>query len=228
MYNLLRSMDISQRFRFGKLRLVGMLLALVALGACSSTATMEAEQAAMDQQRVAAEQEAARVAAEEARQQAAAEELQRQARVEEQQRIEADRRQQAELARREAEARAEQERQQRQQREQARLREEQRQREAENLARAERERDEKLARIAELEAQIADMQTNVAATDEANALYQEAILVAEELVNVLAAEQSKYDNVDTQGNLAEPLAKDLIAELEGRKNSLVREAEAAR
>ena len=95
------------------------------------------------------------------------------------------------------------------------------------MAQAEQEREQKLARIAELESQIEEMQASVSDADDANALYQQAILVAEELVDVLAEEQAKYDNVDDQGNLRDPLATDLIAELEDRKDSLVREAEAA-
>jgi len=224
MNKLLRSMDISQVFEVKRVRFVALLLAVMVIGACTSRAAMEAEQAAVEQARVAAEQEAAQVAAEEARQRAAAEERERQARIQEQRRVEAERRRQAEIARQEAEARAEQEQQVR---EQARLREERRRQEAASLAQVEQEREQKLARIAELESQIAEMQASVTTADEANILYAEAIQIAEELVGVLADEQAKYDNVDDQGNLLEPLATDLIAELEDRKNSLVREAEAA-
>lgn len=224
MNKLLRSMDISQVFKVKQLRLIALLLTVMVLGACTSRAAMEAEQAAAEQARIAEEQEVARVAAEQARQRAAAEERERQVRIQEQQRVEAERRRQAEIARREAEARAEQEQQAR---EQARRRELQQRREAQALAQAEQEREQKLARIAELEDQIAQMQADVSTADEVNALYQEAILVAEELVNVLASEQSKYDNVDNEGNLLEPLSKDLVAELEDRKDSLVQEAEAA-
>ena len=224
MSKLLRSIDITQILKVRRIRLIALLLAVTVLGACTSRAALEAEQAAAEQARIAEEQEAASIAAEEARQRAAAEERARQARIQEQQRIETERRRQAELARREAEARAEQERQAR---EQARLREQQRRREAQALAQAEEEREQKLAHIAELENQIAEIQASVATTDEVNALYQEAILVAEELVDVLADEQAKYDNVDEEGNLLEPLSTDLIADLEDRKNSLVRQAEAA-
>jgi len=196
---------------------IALAVALSALQSCASQAAMEAEQAAADQARIAAAQETARIAAEESREREAAEQRERQARIAEQQRIEAERRQQAEIAQREADARA---------REQARIREQQQQ-EAESLAQAAQERERKLARIAELENQIADLQSSVVDSDDANALYREAILVAEELVDVLTNEQTKYDNVDDQGNLLEPLAKDLIGELEDRKDSLVREAEAA-
>ena len=55
-------------------------------------------------------------------------------------------------------------------------------------------------------------------------ILQEAILVAEELLDVLTAEQAKYENTDETGNTVEDLAKDLIAELESRKDSLVRQA----
>jgi hypothetical protein len=71
------------------------------------------------------------------------------------------------------------------------------------------------------------MQEAVATTEAANERYREAIQVAEELVEVLAEEQAKYENVDAAGNLLEPLAQDLIADLEARRTSLVEEAQAA-
>jgi hypothetical protein len=54
---------------------------------------------------------------------------------------------------------------------------------------------------------------------------QEAKLVAEELLEILSAEQAKYENIDATGYTVEPLAKDLIAELEARKESLVRQVQ---
>lgn len=205
-----------------RLRLPLLIAATLVLGACSSRAALEAEQAAAEQTRVAAEQEAARVAAEEARMRAEAQERERQARLEEQRRQEAERQRQVEVARQEAEARAAAERRQR---EEAERREAQRRQEQQAVARAQAEREEKLARIAELEAQIAAMEANVAATENANSRYREAIAVAEELMGVLTAEQSKYENLDENGNPVEPLAKDLIADLESRKDTLVRQAE---
>ena len=52
----------------------------------------------------------------------------------------------------------------------------------------------------------------------------EALTVAEELLNVLSNEQDKYENTDEQGNTVEPLEKELIAELEERKDDLVSRA----
>ena len=51
-----------------------------------------------------------------------------------------------------------------------------------------------------------------------------AVETAEELLTTLAEEQAKYPNTDEMGNTVEPLAKELIAELESRKNELVRQA----
>ena len=50
-------------------------------------------------------------------------------------------------------------------------------------------------------------------------------MVAEELLDVLTTEQAKYERTDDYGNTLEPLAKELIAELEARKDSLVRQAQ---
>ena len=52
----------------------------------------------------------------------------------------------------------------------------------------------------------------------------EAVEVAEELLAVLTEEQDKYENTDAAGNTLEPLAKDLIAELESRKDELLRQS----
>ncbi len=190
-----------------RLRYLGLLLLVVGLASCSSRAAMEAEQAA------AAQAEIARVAEEQARFQAEALEGQRRA---EQARIEAERTREADLAR----ARAEQERQQRDavagleiERQQA-------------IAQAQVDRQQKLARIASLQAQIATLETSSSNNELANARYLEAIVVAEELLVVLTNELGKYENVDSNGNTASPLAKERIAELEQRKNSLVQEAQA--
>ena len=52
----------------------------------------------------------------------------------------------------------------------------------------------------------------------------QAIETAEELLTALAEEQAKYESTDEAGNTVEPLAKELIAELESVKNELVRQA----
>lgn len=189
--------------------LLGCLL-IVVLGACSSQSAREAELVAAEAVRVAAELEVARVD----QQRAAEEQRQREAQVAERARLQAEReRQAAQVA-----ARAEEERRQREaaeSREQARLA---------AIAAAEAERREKLDRISELELQIAAIQTDTGSDELAAEILQEAILVAEELLDVLTAEQAKYEATDDAGNTLEPLAKDLIAELEARKDDLIRQA----
>jgi len=214
---------------FKAARIAALLVMLVVLGACNSQATLEAEQAAVEQERLAQEAEAARVAAEQSRMRAAEEERARQARIVEQRRLEEERRQreiaeqrrQQEIARAEAAAQVERERLAR---EEAATIERQRQQEQERV-RAETERVAKLARIEELEAQIAAIDAGVVETEAVSALYQEAITVSEELINVLAAEQAKYESIDEFGNTAEPLDKDMIIDLEQRRSDLVRQAE---
>ena len=69
------------------------------------------------------------------------------------------------------------------------------------------------------------IQAEASRDEVASAILQEAILVAEELLQILIAEQSKYENTDSNGNTVNPLSKDLIAELEARKNELVRQSQ---
>lgn len=108
--------------------------------------------------------------------------------------------------------------------------------EREQLARAEdaaqqrrevesRQREQQ-ARIAELEAEIAAARAQTENVTAANGKLEEAIATAEQLLDVLAAEQLKYGTADAAGQLAEPLQKDLIADLESRKDTLKREAQA--
>ena len=184
------------------------------LGACSSQAAREAELATAEAARVVSEQESVRLEAEQARQQAAEQQRQREMRAAE------IAREQAELERRAAIARAEEEAAQRRQAavevaEQARLAE---------IAAAAARRQEKLDRITELERQIATVQADTGNDEAVRQILQEAIEVAEELLEVLTAEQAKYENTDADGIPLEPLAKDLIAELEQRKDDLVRRA----
>ena len=82
-------------------------------------------------------------------------------------------------------------------------------------------RQVKLDRIAELELLI--LQTgNASSADEVSVMaLNEAINVAEGLLDALAMEQTKYEDTDSFGNTIEPLAKSLIAELKSRKNELV-------
>jgi len=195
--------------------LVGLLL-VVTLGACSSQGAREAEMAAQAAAQAAQEQEAARIAQERQRAAAAEQQRLREAEAEERARLQAQRERQAEAARMRAEA-------EREQREAAEARE--RARNA-AIAAAEAERQEKLDRIAELERQIAALQQEARDDDSATVYLAEAVQAAEELLDVLAAEQAKYENTDADGNTLEPLAKDMIAELEARKDDLVRRATA--
>jgi len=77
----------------------------------------------------------------------------------------------------------------------------------------------------QLEQQIAAIQTEADKNDAVSAILQETILVAEELLQVLITEQTKYENTDAEGNTMDLLSKDLIAELEVRKNNLLRQTQ---
>jgi hypothetical protein len=129
---------------------------------------------------------------------------------------------QAERERQAVEARAEEER---------RRQEEAEQREQTRLAQlavseaVEVERREKLEQISQLEQQIAAIQTEADKNDAVFAILQETILVAEELLQLLITEQTKYENTDADGNTMDLLSKDLIAELEVRKNNLLRQTQ---
>lgn len=93
--------------------------------------------------------------------------------------------------------------------------------EEQKLAAALAEREAKLARISQLEAQITESE-NTSNDDEARVtVLNEAVTVAEELLDALADEQVKYEATDESGNTVEPLAKDALEQLEARKNELV-------
>nr|MCS5579875.1 hypothetical protein [Gammaproteobacteria bacterium] len=79
--------------------------------------------------------------------------------------------------------------------------------------------------ISQLEQQIAAIQTEADKNDAVSAILQETILVAEELLQLLITEQTKYENTDADGNTMDLLSKDLIAELEVRKNNLLRQTQ---
>lgn len=187
--------------------LASMLLALV--GCASSTSQQEAIELAraVEMQReqeqaavAAAAQERARIAREQQEQQAAVarQDAQRQA---QEAAAEAARQAQREEAARIAAA-------------------EQAQRAAQAQAQAQQ------ARIAELEAQIAQLRNNNTRATAVNAKYEEAIVAAESLLKALNAEQEKYANTNAAGEPTSPLNKAGIAELEARKDSLKREAQA--
>lgn len=189
------------------------ILTLIGLAGCSTPGAREAEIAEQQAATAAAEQEQARLD----RERAMVAEQARQERAEAQARIQAQREAEQARLQAEAEARAAAER---------REREAMERRERERLAaiaEAEQERRQRLQRIASLEQQIAQIQSETAADQQRTTLLEEAIVAAEELLEALAAEQAKYENTDEQGNTVEPLAKDLIAELEARKDTLVRQ-----
>ena len=197
----------------------GFLVLILLFVGCSSQTVRQAEVVAREAERAVAEQEIARIAIEEervreaeARERIALEERRREAEAAERERIALERRrQEVEAEEREiAEANR-------------RRREETEQLEQER-AMALAERQEKLELIARLEAQITVIQSDLAQNDATVAVLQEAILAAEELLDTLMIEQTKYESTDNLGNTLEPLAKDLIGDLEARMNDLVQQA----
>ena len=188
-----------------KIRAVAATLILLVLASCASQVSREAEIAAVEAERVAIEQEAVQLAADQARARAAELQLQRDRGAAERARVEEARVRQVAEAR--ARADAERER-----------------RAVVASAAAEAERQDRLDRITALEQQIASIETEVGEEESRVTTLTRAIETAEELLTTLAAEQVKYENTDDQGNTVEPLAKELIAELESRKNELVRQA----
>ena len=195
---------VARRFASAvKIRGVSVTLMLLVLASCASQASREAEIAGVEAERVAIEQKAVQLAADQARARAAELQLQRDRGAAELARVEEARERQVAEAR----ARADAERERRA-----------------VIAEAEAERQDKLDRITALEQQIASIETEVGEEESRVTTLTRAIETAEELLTTLAAEQVKYENTDDQGNTVEPLAKELIAELESRKNELVRQA----
>lgn len=192
-------------------KLAASIILLLSLAACSSQAARDAELAEQEAARVAAEQEQARLVAEEERQRTLEQQRQQQAQAAERARLQAARERQEAEARARAEA-------ERREREEAERREQER---LAAIAAAEEERRQKLNRIAQLEAQLADIQQQTLANEESALVLQQAISAAEELLDVLTAEQAKYESTDETGNTLEPLDKELIAELQARKDDLV-------
>ena len=188
-----------------KIRAVAATLILLVLASCASQVSREAEIAAVEAERVAIEQEAVQLAAVKARARAAELQLQRDREAAERARVEEARERQVAEAR--ARADAERER-----------------RAVVASAAAEAERQDRLDRITALEQQIASIETEVGEEESRVITLTRAVEAAEELLTTLAAEQFKYESTDDQGNTVEPLAKELIAELESRKNELVRQA----
>lgn len=197
-----------------KTRAVVATVLLLVLASCASQATRDAEIAAVEAERVAMQQAAAQVVADQERARAA--ELQRQRDREAAERARVQEIRDRQLA--EARARADAEREKREAAAQA-----ERERRA-AIAAAEAERQDRLDRITALEQQIASIETEVGEEESRVVTLTQAIETAEELLATLAEEQGKYENTDEQGNTVEPLEKELIAELESRKNELVRQA----
>ena len=194
-----------------KIRAVAATLILLVLASCASQASREAEIAGVEAERVAIEQEAVQLAADQARARAAELQLQRDRGAAERARVEEARVRQVAEARARADA------------EREAVEEAERERRA-VIAAAEAERQDRLDRITALEQQIASIDTEVGEEESRVTTLTRAIETAEELLTILAAEQAKYENTDDQGNTVEPLAKELIADLESRKNELVRQA----
>lgn len=204
---------VARRFASAvNIRGVSATLMLLVLASCASQASREAEIAAFEAERVAAQQEASQLAADQASARDAELQLQRDREAAERTRVEQARERQVVEAR--AQADAEHER-----REAAEEAERER-----RAVIAEAERQDRLERITALEQQIASIETEVDEEESRVTTLTRAIETAEELLTTLAAEQAKYENTDDQGNTVEPLSKELIAELESRKNELVRQA----
>ena len=104
--------------------------------------------------------------------------------------------------------------------------EQQRQQDAEAIASAQAERDGKIAKIAELQSQLDEIQLEASNSESTILALSAAIAAAEELLTVLTSEQAKYEEIDESGFTREPLAKELILELESRKEELVGQAAA--
>lgn len=192
-------------------RLSGLAL-LLFLSACAG---QRAEQEALQAQQEAAVAEAQAMAeraerAEEAR--LAAEQSERELRAE----LERVERARAELA----EARAEAEREASERARQAAVL-----RTRQEATERARMQEEQTTRIGALERQITEAFARIQRREQANAKLAEAITAAEELLQMLASEQLKYENFGADGQTVEPLQKSLISELETRKDTLVREAE---
>ncbi|MEX1196618.1 MAG: hypothetical protein WEB57_01980 [Pseudohongiellaceae bacterium] len=189
------------------------LAAAAALAACAGgqidelEAQLAQQHSELQQLREQTEEQA--VALEEAR--AAAEEAERQRR-ETEQTLEAER-ERLEAARQRAEEQA--------RREAARAREQEEALEALALARQQEQRED---RIAGLEEELAALQQRIQQGERANGRMRDAIVAAEELLQMLDSEQQKYDDVDAAGQTRVPLQKELIADQEERLNRLVDEA----
>jgi fused signal recognition particle receptor len=186
-------------------RALALSLLLATLVGCASSASQPVvdQASVIEAQRAADAEEARRAAQERARMEAA-----------EAERVRQEALAQAEAARAAEQARVQQEEDARQ----AAAAQERRAAQAREQA----QRD----RIAALEAQIAELRDSTSRVSAANARLDQAIAAAEELLEALNEEQAKYGNTDAAGQPVEPLEKELIADLEARKDRLKQEAQA--
>ena len=196
------------------------------LGSCGTTLSRNAELAVQDADRTATQQALARAAQEKERQRVLEEEKsRREAAARARQAEDEQRRSLEQEAERERLAQAAQQRLELEEQQRAAALEEQiRQEELELLAAATVERDRKLVRISELENRLSEIRLEVSNSETTVSALQAAIAAAEELLEVLTAEQVKYEDIDESGYPSQPLAKELIVELESRRDELARQA----
>jgi len=213
------------KFSSKSMRKIGLLLLFgFIIGACSSNVGRNVDLATQNAERAATQQALARAAQQKEQQRALEEEREREeieiARIRqeeaEKEKLEAERQRLAEIEQR----RFEVEQRRRAEEIAAQLRRQ----EMEVLVAVTAERDGKLARISELENQLNEIQLEVNNNDEAISALQSAISAAEELLEMLTEEQEKYEDIDAAGFPRTPLAKELLSELESRRDMLTREA----
>ncbi|PCH60569.1 MAG: hypothetical protein COC19_05765 [SAR86 cluster bacterium] len=85
------------------------------------------------------------------------------------------------------------------------------------------EREQKLARIVALERQVAASETSSANQQRVNANLQETIVVSENLLEALAVEQQKYEQIE-EGQTTQALDKSQIDMLKAARQQLLDEA----
>ena len=213
------------KFLSKSMRKIGLLLLFGSIiGACSSNLGRNVDLATQNAERAATQQALARAAQQKEQQRALEEERER-----EEIEIARIRQEEAEKAKLEAERQRLAESEQRRFEVEQRRRAEEiaaqlRRQEMEALVAVTAERDGKLARISELENQLNEIQLEVNNNDEAISALQSAISAAEELLEMLTDEQEKYEDIDEAGFPRTPLAKELLSELESRRDMLTREA----
>ena len=213
------------KFSSKSMRKIGLLLLFGSIiGACSSNVGRNVDLATQNAERAATQQALARAAQQKEQQRALEEERER-----EEIEIARIRQEEAEKAKLEAERQRLAESEQRRFEVEQRRRAEEiaaqlRRQEMEALVAVTAERDGKLARISELENQLNEIQLEVNNNDEAISALQSAISAAEELLEMLTEEQEKYEDIDAAGFPRTPLAKELLSELESRRDMLTREA----